>query len=265
MTDFAATMTAMATLSDDDMARSWPWREGGEDFGVRDGFHRGFEAETGQAAAIEAAGGWSQPVAAMAAAQRALGQVMGLLAGQPDDLLDFQPGPDEWPLREVIQHMLETELSYLANVRWAVTRTDDQPVAMPPELRPSDSDAPADGGFSDVLARLEVARAATDAFVSALQDDQLERPCRWAGYSVDVRFRLYRFASHLAEHGIHAEKILRAAGREPAEARQMVRAIWAARGAHQRRSPADTIERLDREHAARLATFDLGAEPAHDA
>jgi hypothetical protein len=38
----------------------------------------------------------------------------------------------------------------------------------------------------------------------------------------------------------------------------MVRAIWAARGAHERRSPAEVITRLDREHAARLAGFDLG-------
>jgi hypothetical protein len=257
MTNFAATMSAMATLSDEDMGHSWRWRRDGADLGVRDGYHRSFEAETAQVSAIESAGGWSEAVEAMAQAQRAVGQVLGLLAGQPDELLDFRPGPDEWPLREVVRHMVETELSFFANTRWSVTRTEGQPVAMPRELRPADSEAPGDGGVGDLMARLQAARAATDGFVTVLGDGDLDKPSIWAGNPVEVRFRLYRFASHLTEHGIHAEKILRAAGREPAEARQMVRAIWAARGAHQRRSPADTIERLDREHASRLASFKL--------
>ena len=238
MADFAATMSAMATLSDEDMGRSWRWRSAGSDLGVRDGYHRSFEEESGQLAAVESAGGWSEPVEAMALTQRALGQVLGLLAGQPDELLDFQPAPEEWPLREVARHMLETELSFFANTRWSVTRTEGQPVVMPQELRPSDDEAPGDGAVEDLMARLLAARAATDAFVSALGDADLGKPSIWAGNSVDVRFRLRRFASHLTEHGIHAEKVLRAAGREPAEARQMVRAIWAARGAHERRTPA---------------------------
>jgi hypothetical protein len=259
MTTFAATMTSMAGLSDADMGRSWRWREGGEDFGIRDGFHRAFEAESGQLAAIEAAGGWSEPVAAMATAQRALGEIQGLVVGQPEELLDFSPGPDDWPLRRVLQHMHETELSYFASVRWSVTRSEDQPVVLPTELRPTDSESPLDGSISDLLGRLEAARATTDAFVFTLKPADLERPSVWARYSVDVRFRVYRFGAHLTEHGIHAEKVLRAAGREPAEARQMVRAIWGARGAHERRTDAGAIAGLDRAHAERLASFNLGA------
>lgn len=257
MTDFAATMSAMATLSDEDMGRSWRWRSDGGDLGVRDGYHRSFEEESGQLALIESAGGWSEPVEVMALAQRALGQVLGLLAGQPDELLDFRPTADDWPLREVARHMLETELSFFANTRWSVTRTEDQPVAMPRELRPADADAPGDGVVEDLIARLLVARAATDVFVFALEDPDLHRPSIWAGNTVDVRFRLRRFASHLTEHGIHAEKVLRAAGQEPAEARQMVRAIWAARGAHEQRSQGVVIAGLDRQHADRLASFDF--------
>ena len=257
MTDFAASMSAMATLTDEDMGRSWRWRDEGSDLGVRDGYHRSFEAEIGQLAAIDSAGGWSEPVEAMALAQRALGQALGLLAGQPDALLDFQAAPAEWPLREVVRHMLETELSFCANTRWSVTRTEGQPEAMPRELRPAHSEAPGDGGVADLIARLQAARAATDAFVSGLQEADLAKPTVWARSLVDVRFRLRRFASHLTEHGIHAEKVLRAAGREPGEARQMVRAIWGARGAHERRTPGDVIAGLDHQHAARLASFDL--------
>jgi hypothetical protein len=257
MADFAGTMTAMAMLSDEDMGRSWRWRSDGEDLGVRDGFHRTLEAELAQLVVIEAGGGWSEAVDAMALAQRALGQVLGLLAGQPDDVLDFEPAQEEWSLREVVRHMLQTEMSFCANTRWAVTRADDQPMAIPTELRPTDREAPGHGGIADLIGRLLAARAATDAGLGVLLPADLEKPSMWAGYSVDVRFRLHRFASHLTEHGIHAEKVLRAAGREPVEARQMVRAIWAARGAHERRTPGDVLARLDAEHSARVASFEV--------
>ena len=244
----------MAPLTDEEMGRAWLWRGEGEDLEVRDIYHRTLEAEMAQLAAIEAGGGWNEPVEAMAQAQRAAGTVLGLLVGQPDDVLDFAPAPEDWPLRKVVRHMVQTEMSFCANTRWAAERTDDQPLALPQELRPTDREAPGDGGVADLMGRLLAARAATDAALSGLSDDDLEKPSLWAGYSVDVRFRLHRFASHLTEHGIHAEKVLRAAGREPAEARQMVRAVWAARGAHERRCPEEVLARLDAEHAARLAS-----------
>jgi hypothetical protein len=255
MPTFAATMAGMAVLSDEDMGRPWKWRPEGSDFGVRDGYHRALEAELAQLASIESGVAATEPMIAIAEAQRALGHALGLVAGQPEELLDFQPAPDDWPLREVMRHMLETELSYLANTRWSVSRAEDQPVAMPRELRPKDADAPGDGSIADIAGRLMAARATTDGFVGELQPEALQRPSMWAGHTVDVRFRVHRFASHLTEHTIHAEKVLRAADRQPGEARQMVRAIWAARGSHERQSPAEALARLDQEHAARLESF----------
>ena len=254
MTQFVAIMAMMAPLDDQQMGRAWRWRGDGEDLEVRDIYHRTLEAEMAQLAAIEASREWNEPIEAMAQAQRAAGTVLGLLVGQPDDVLDFTPAPEDWPLREVVRHILQTEMSFCATTRWAVQRTDDQPLALPKELRPTDREAPGDGGIADLIGRLLTARAATDAALTGLSHDDLEKPSLWAGYSVDVRFRLHRFASHLTEHGIHAEKVLRAAGREPGEARQMVRAIWSARGAHERRSPAEVLARLDAEHAARVAS-----------
>ena len=255
MPSFAETMTLMAVFTDDDMGRPWKWRVEGPELEVRDGYHRSLEAELAQLASIESGVAATEPITAMAEAQRALGRALGLVAGQPEDLLDLQPAPADWPLREVMRHMLETELSFLANTRWSVTRGEDQPVAMPKEMRPKDQDAPGGGTISDLAARLVAARATTDAFISELQASDLGRPSIWAGYSVDVRFRLHRFASHLTEHTIQVEKVLRSAGRHPAEARQMVRAIWAARGGHERQSPAGTLARLDQEHTDRLESL----------
>jgi hypothetical protein len=45
-------------------------------------------------------------------------------------------------------------------------------------------------------------------------------------FNVDVRFRLHRFAAHIAEHTIQCDKTLAALGWRQTEARRIVRQIW---------------------------------------
>ena len=76
------------------------------------------------------------------------------------------------------------------------------------------------------------------------------RPSQWGPYEVphriDVRFRLHRFASHIAEHTVQCETTIAALGVPLTDARAIVRAIGAARGMHERRSPQNAIDTLDR-------------------
>ncbi len=180
----------------------------------------------------------------MTEANRAFGDLQGLLAGQPDEILDVEAIPGEWPLRAVLHHQLEVERSFAANTRWALTRDADNPIRIPEELRNAHHTT-AEGTIAELLGRLRGARDDTDELVEQIVPAQFALPTIWAGHAVDVRFRLYRFASHLTEHTIQVEKVLRGLGREPQEARQVVRAIWATRNAHQRRSSAVNLERLD--------------------
>ena len=48
----------------------------------------------------------------LALAQRAFGDLRGLLAGLPDALLDKAPKAGEWPIREVLGHMFSVERRY---------------------------------------------------------------------------------------------------------------------------------------------------------
>jgi hypothetical protein len=105
-------------------------------------------------------------------------------------------------------------------------------------------------GVRDWIDILEAERVRTDAFCSGLDGPALSRPTVWAQYEVDVRFRLHRFAGHLAEHTIQAEKALRAIDRAPAEARQIARRLSRLRGRHERRTPAADRETLDSAHSA---------------
>jgi hypothetical protein len=237
-------MAALAVLPNSAMAAPWSWRPDGEPLEVRDAFHRTLEAELAQLAATDAQSPSSEPVIAMTEANRAFGDLLGLLAGQPDEILDVDAIPGEWPLRAVLHHQLEVERSFAANTRWAVTRDADNPIRIPEELRTAHRTSE-EGTIADLLGRLRMARDDTDELVEQIVPEQFTLPTIWAGHAVDVRFRLYRFASHLIEHTIQVEKVLRAIGREPQEARQMVRATWATRNAHMRRSSAADLERLD--------------------
>jgi uncharacterized damage-inducible protein DinB len=245
MGSFGDSLVALAVLPDSAMAAPWTWRPGGEVLEVRDALHRSLEAERAQLARTGSVGPWSEPEIAMIEADRALGDLLGLLAGQPDEILDVEHAPGEWSLREVLHHTLVTELSFASNTRWAVTRRGADPVLTPEELLDSESEASAEGTISDLAARLQSARDATDDLVEKLAPAQLELPTFWAGHSVDVRFRLHRFASHFTEHAVQVEKVLHALGDDPAEARQLVRATSAARGAHRRRSSPTHLRRLD--------------------
>ena len=53
----------------------------------------------------------------------------------------------------------------------------------------------------------------------------MTRPTIWAGYEVDVRFRLNRFAAHLVEHTIQIEKSLCALGWRATEGRRIARHV----------------------------------------
>ena len=253
MTAFADSLAVLAAFPDPVMAMPWAWREGGEILEVRDAVYRTLEAELAQLAVAQLASPPTEPVVAMVEADRALGDLRGLLAGQPDDLLDVEPIPGEWPLREVLHHVLEVELSFALNVRWAVRRDDAEPLRPSPEQREREATAPSTGSIAEITDRLVAARTVTAEFVHGLDQATLARPTVWAGHEVNVRFRLYRFASHLVEHTIQVEKVLHALNRDPAEARQEVRAIWSARGAHERRSNPADLRRLDATLSERVA------------
>jgi hypothetical protein len=245
-----AFLDLLATLggyTDEEMARPWDWpgHEGGR-LQVRDAHWRIYEDES--VAFVAATPPSSEAATVMNAAQAAFGDLRGLLAGQPDDLLDRPPSAGEWTLREVLAHILLVDRRYLRQVDYAITREDDQPVYvnLDFDLDPGEKA----GGVRDWLERLAATRRGFDRLGRNLSPGALSRPTVWAGFTVDVRFRLHRIAAHLAEHTIQSQKVLRAMDRPPSEAREIVRRISILRGAHEGRTPTAELERLDAAHAA---------------
>jgi hypothetical protein len=207
-------------------------------------------------AIVDAPRAGTEAARGLSLAQSAFGELRGLLAGLDDELLDRAPAPEEWSLREALAHLINVERSYRTQCEYAAARSAAEPVKMPDERRPKPDPAQTSGGVSNILARFAEQRAATDATLGALPEATLARPTVWGGAEVDLRHRLHRFASHIAEHTNQCEKAVRVLGAYGGDARSIAKRIGALRGLHERRTDVARLRALDAALAekARLAT-----------
>jgi hypothetical protein len=238
---FDGSLACLAPLSDAELDGEWTFRAVAMD--LRYALYHALEEE--QRAVIDAPQAATEAARILSLAQSAFGELRGLLAGLDDVLLDRAPAPGEWSLRETLAHMIGVERSYRANTEYSVTRTASDPVLMPTERRPRPDPADTAGGVVDILARFARRRAETDATLAALDEAALARPSMWGGVEVDVRHRLHRFASHLAEHTNQCEKAVRAQDAFGGDGRSIAKRIGAMRGLHERRTDAARLRALD--------------------
>jgi uncharacterized damage-inducible protein DinB len=182
-------------------------------------------------------------------AQRAFGDLRGLMAAIPDALLDREPAPGEWSVRKTMEHTIRVERSYRANTQHALLRHDDEPLVLPEDRRPKADPADTAGDALAMVDALARRRAETDAALGGTDASELSRPTRWAAvdveFDVDVRFRLHRFGAHIVEHTQQIEKTLRMLGQDETDAQAYVRQLSIIRARHERRSSDAVRARLD--------------------
>ncbi len=225
--DVESVLMGFAPLDEGELTRPWSW--GGRSLDVRYALYRTLE-EAQEAHVHAVAKPHPESRRILALAQRAFGDLRGLLVGLQEDLLASALHQREWSVREVIAHMILVEQRYALHTLYAVERSDAEPVRLPdarlPPLAPSD-----DGGsVGEILARLGTARAETNRRLDNVAVEAMNRPTIWSGCHVDVRFRLHRFGAHVVEHTIQCEKTLAALGWRPTEGRRIVRRITAVLG-----------------------------------
>lgn len=181
-------------------------------------------------------------------AQAAYGDLVGVLVGRDDSLLDtVRDG--EWTLRDVLRHAMAVELRYAAQVEYSATRAENDPVPIPPHLLPCDRLSPPEPTFTasrsgDILELLQLlgkARAGTDARLVKVPDSALTRGSMWGTEHVEVRMRLHQIAVHLTETAIQIERIVGYGG----ELRAILRRCCITRGMHERWSTAEERAALD--------------------
>jgi hypothetical protein len=225
MTDVATALTGFASLDAEALGRKWTWRDGAID--VRYALYRTLE-EAQEAYVSVAAGPHPESRRILALAQRAFGDLSGLLVGLPAELLDRVVREGEWPLREVLRHVLAVERRYALQALYAIERTDADPMRIPEDRLPTAAQLDPGGDIAVLLERLASARHETNRRLDDVAPAAMTRPSLWVNWQIDVRFRLHRFAAHLVEHTVQCEKILAALGWGQTEGRQIVRRVTAA-------------------------------------
>src|SRR3989442_1618134 len=150
MSDFDAALRGFAALDDEALARLWPWR--GREMDVRYGLYRTLE-DAQEVEARVSAGPHPESRRILALAQRAFGDLCGLLAGLPADLLDRAPRAGEWPVRETLRHMLLIERRYAVQTRYSLDRKDSEAVRIPEYRQPTATPSGDAGGAGATLVR----------------------------------------------------------------------------------------------------------------
>lgn len=188
-------------------------------------------------------------------AQSTYGDLVGLLIGRPDDILESARDGD-WSLRDLLSHAMAVEVRYAAQIEWAAHRADTEPLGIPDELLPCDRLDPPEpeyaasrhSGIQEMLQLLGSARSANGQRLGALGDELLDRPSLWGKLQMSVRMRAHQVAVHLTEVVVQAEKMLGAD--TSSEARRILRRCCATRGSHELRSGARSRSDLDRRYLA---------------
>ena len=239
--DIAVAARALLTIPDDGLVRPWGWIGGSEEE-LRYGAYRigerlelaGIEATDRLRATGVARGRAADLVASTAAARWDL---EGLLAPLPDAVWDADPGNEEWTVRQTMGHVINGQRAYGIGTAWWLGqgwRVDDPslPTQSPESIWVDlpDEDAEAVGPPTEVRARLTAIVDDTTERLAGMTAEQLAVGGRWAGFAVDLAFRLGRWGSHIREHAIQVEKTLVMLDRRPTEIDRLVRHVYAAWG-----------------------------------
>ena len=166
MTDFNAALEGFAALDEAALGRPWPFRDKPMD--VRYAIYR--TLEDAQEVLVDlAARPHPESRRILALAQRAFGDLRGLVIGLPDDLLDQAPREGEWSVGEVLRHVLAIERRYAIQTLYAVERADGDPMRVPADRLPPTAPLESREGSGELLARIAEARAETNRSLGSLR------------------------------------------------------------------------------------------------
>jgi hypothetical protein len=236
--EFAA---ATGAWTDAALDRPWAWQE--YDEGVRVAFFRTYEELRELAIAIEterAAAGRPPSLAqrVLARYHLAFRDLQAVLLGVPDADLDRPPAEGEWPLRDVLGHIIRADHGFITLVRHALRQRRAGEEAAPiiqeewqeivsTERRPLE--AALAGPLAGIVAFYEGMHQGALSEFASVTDDEMGAPSWfWESTPMTVQFRLHRFDSHLRQHTIQAEKTIETVSGPPSEARRLLRHIHAA-------------------------------------
>ncbi len=258
MTDVAAVPSALAgfcaavddfdrrlrVIDDRSLEAYWAW-EAYDEEGVRFGILR--TAEQVGDVAVEIAAARAEAGATLTRVRRILGRYLVAwrelwsVADRADAVLDTVPQEGEWPLRTILDHLIEADLGFLVTIRNGLDQHrsgvaaprrvgSDEAWLAAAEIEDAAWRAAMDGNLADIRAFHRSGRDRTLARLGGMTDPELELESPfWDGERTN-RFRLGRIESHLRQHTIQAEKAVQATIGPPREVERLLRLLARATG-----------------------------------
>ena len=225
---------ASVHLSDTDLDRKYVWEEYDDDglrFALLTAHHLLRETTATVAAARLGAGKpFTEAQRILAQVHEAYRDLTGALAATHDTELDVAPPDEQWPLREVIKHMLGAEKGFLAAIEVALdcARTGKPSVGDEAafEAKRTPPEDPT-GSRADALNALFRSHVAILRSLDGVTDTELATSSWfWEDKGYSIRFRMHRFEEHMRQHTIQVDKTLVALGHPPTEAELLVRNLY---------------------------------------
>jgi hypothetical protein len=228
----------MVRLPDEAMDRPWAWRMYDEE-GLRFALLMTHHELRDLAVRLAAARAGSTPGESeriRAQYHEAYRDLTGLMHRVRDDELDREPAPEQWPVRQVIRHMIGALYGFSAVVQLATdAHGRGEPLREPTDDEfarakgmPAPQDRIASGDREDVANALFAAHRRALGAMALVPDEQLGQPALFWDGEMPLRFRLHRFEAHLRQHTIQVEKTLLGIGHPATEAERLVRLVHVA-------------------------------------
>jgi hypothetical protein len=231
---------ALHMAADETMGRAWVWGDYAEE-GVR---FAGFVAygQLREIAALVAAertqAGYAPTIAQrlLASYQLAYRDMQALLIGIDAATAEVAPAEGEWPLHQVVQHIVEADVGFYAMVKASVERHRTR-IWNAEKITDAEYDqilgpeAPLMAIINGPLAGLQSFHSEIHARILAelsdISDAETELPATfWESTVFPIRFRLQRFDAHVRQHTIQIEKTLVGIGRPPTEGSRIARLLY---------------------------------------
>lgn len=224
-------------LTDADLSRPWAWKEYDEE-GIRFALLMAHHELRDLAVTLEDERARSDTP--LTSAQRLLGlyhdayrDLTGALAGIGEEELDRVPAQGEWPVRQILQHMLGAESGFRTSMVLAlqIRRAGEQRSATDAEIDALNVPEKVDGDKRAALDGLFRSHVRILRELGDVRDDELDTPSEfWEATKYPVRFRMHRLEEHMRQHTVQVDKTLAGIGHPPTEAERLVRLLYQAIG-----------------------------------
>jgi uncharacterized damage-inducible protein DinB len=227
---FNGTLDVLGRIPDERLTSLWAWD--GNDINVRYAFYRMLETlESGAAQVALAMRGQESSEAreAVGATSAARWDLHGVLAALTDADLDADPGGGEWTIRQTMAHIIGGQRGYAwGSAYWISVRDEPKPEGprrAPDHLFASmpEDEEEATGTLAEVRQKLDDIVDAASSRFATLSTDEMDSAGGWYGFPVTVRFRMWRWPSHIEEHTVQVEKTLDMLSHRATEVERLVR------------------------------------------